>query len=263
MDTLKLYWSTSLQNGRKNFGDWLSPVLCEALSGMRVVHARPNKCDLMALGSILGKAKNHFWNRRIDIWGSGLIEDTGSFRSPHRIHAVRGWHTARSVVNQTIEVVGDPGLLCHILVPDNITARKEFSVGVIPHYVDQDNPLVRAAVERIPGARFLDIFSDTDDFLRQVAACECVLSSSMHGLITADALGVPNAWLRLSDKVWGKDFKFRDYYSIYGLGDMTPFPLGPDTSLGEIHRALESYSRPGLEEIKQRLYQAFPFKKSS
>jgi hypothetical protein len=262
MHTLKLYWSTSLQNGRKNFGDWLSPVLCEALSGMRVVHARPNKCDLMALGSILAKAKNHFWNRRIDIWGSGLIEDSGPFRSPHRIHAVRGWCTARSVVNQTIEVVGDPGLLCHILVPENVTSRKEFSVGFIPHYVDQENPLVRSAVERIPCARFIDIFSETFDFIRQVAACEMVLSSSMHGLITADALGVPNVWLRLSNKVWGRDFKYRDYYSIFGMENVKPFALEPETSLEDICRALDSYSRPGLEGIKSRLYEAFPYKKS-
>lgn len=261
MDTLKLYWSTSLQNGRKNFGDWLSPVLCEALSGMRVVHARPNKCDLMALGSILGKARNHFWNRRIDIWGSGLIEDSGPFKSPHRIHAVRGWRTARLVVNQAIGVVGDPGLLCPILVPDNVAARKDFSVGFIPHYVDQNNPLVKSAVERIPRARFLDIFSDTFDFIRQVASCECVLSSSMHGLITADALGVPNAWLRLSDKVWGRDFKFYDYYSIYGLEDIEPFPLTPETSMDEILQALENYDRPGLDGIKKRLLRAFPFRK--
>jgi pyruvyltransferase len=261
MDTLKLYWSTSLQNGRKNFGDWLSPVLCEALSGMRVVHARPNKCDLMALGSILGKAKNHFWNRRMDIWGSGLIEDSVPFKSPHRIHAVRGWHSARSIVNHKIDVVGDPGLMCHILVPDNITACKDFSVGFIPHYVDQDNALVRDVVERVPRARIIDIFSETLDFIRQVAACEYVLSSSMHGLITADALGVPNAWLRLSDKIWGRDFKFHDYYSIFGLDNMKPFALTGETSLDDIHRALDGYSRPGLEEIRNRLYQAFPYKK--
>lgn len=261
MDVLKLYWSSSLQDGRKNFGDWLSPLLCEALSGMKVVHARPNRCDLMALGSILAKAKNHFWNRRIDIWGSGLIEDRGPFKSPHCIHAVRGWHTARSIINQTIDVVGDPGLLCGILVPENITVRKEYSVGFIPHYVDQENYLVRAAVERIPRARFIDIFSDPLDFIGQVAACDYILSSSMHGLITADALGIPNAWLRLSNRIGGNDFKFHDYYSIYGINDMTPFLLSNKTTLENIAVALENYTRPGLDSIKNRLYNAFPFKK--
>ncbi|MDD4456299.1 MAG: polysaccharide pyruvyl transferase family protein [Syntrophotalea acetylenica] len=263
MDILKLYWSTSLQNGHRNFGDWLSPRLCEALSGMKVVHARPNRCDLMALGSILGKAKNHFWNRRIDIWGSGLIARCKPFKSPHRIHAVRGWHTARAISNQQIAVVGDPGLLCDILVPGNIAVRKDYSVGLIPHYVDRENTLIRSIVEQIPRARCIDIFSETLDFIRQVAACEYVLSSSMHGLITADALGVPNAWIRLSDKVWGEDFKFHDYFSVFGLENVQPFPLERYTSLRDIEQGLAGYGRPGLQDIKTRLYQAFPYKKSS
>lgn len=261
MKELKLYWSTSLQGGRRNFGDWLSPVLCEALSGMKVVHARPNKCDLMALGSILAKAKNHFWNRRIDIWGSGLIEEISSFKSPHRIHAVRGWQTAQTIRNQKIEVVGDPGLLCDILVPENVTAQKHFSVGVIPHYVDQSNALIQQLVETIPNATMIDVFSGTIEFIKQVAACEVVLSSSMHGLITADALGVPNAWIRLSDNVWGKDFKFHDYYSVFNLANVKPYPLTRETTLQEIMDITENYSRPGISEVKERLINSFPFKK--
>ena len=259
MKELKLYWSTSLQNGKKNFGDWLSPVLVEALSGMKVVHARPNKCDLMGLGSLLAKAKNHFWNRKIDIWGPGLIEDIGQFRSPHRIHAVRGWHTARAICNQKVAVVGDPGLLCDMLVPTNIALKKDSTVGIIPHYVDQGSPLVREFLCNNPRARMIDIFSETLDFISQVARCEVVLSSSMHGLIAADALGVPNAWIRLSDKVWGKDFKFADYYSVFGLDNITPFPLQPSTSEKEVLALTESYSRPGLAQIKESLVKAFPY----
>lgn len=262
MKQLKLYWSTSLQNGRKNFGDWLSPVLCEAISGMDVVHARPNKCDLMAIGSILGKAKNHFWNRRIDIWGSGLIEDVGRFRCPHRIHALRGRNTARAIRNQKVTVLGDPGLLCDILLPGNIVKKKEYSVGLIPHYMDQDNRAVREFQARHPRARIIDVFSDTLDFIRQVAACEFVLSSSLHGLITADALTVPNRWMRLSEKVWGKDFKFHDYYSIYGLERAEPFSLGLETRENEVLELALNYARPGLSEIKANLLHSFPFKKS-
>lgn len=261
MKELKLYWSTSLQGGRRNFGDWLSPVLCEALSGMKVVHARPNKCDLMALGSILAKAKNHFWNRRIDIWGPGLIEEISSFKSPHRIHAVRGWQTAQMICNQKIEVVGDPGLLCDILVPENVTAKKRFSVGVIPHYVDQSNRLIQQLVETIPNATIIDVFSGTIEFIKQVAACEVVLSSSMHGLITADSLGVPNAWIRLSDNVRGRDFKFYDYYSVFRLENVKPYPLVRETSLREIMDIADNYSRPGISEIKAILLNSFPFKK--
>ncbi len=260
MDEIKLYWSTSLQNGRKNFGDWLSPVLCEALSGRKVVHARPNKCDLMALGSILAKAKNHFWNRRIDIWGSGLIEDIAPFSSPHRIHAVRGWKTAEHIKNQKVTVVGDPGLLCNILISEKSVRRKKYSIGLIPHYVDQENPFVDRFISRYPDSHMIDVFSDTLDFIEQVASCEFVLSSSLHGLITADSLGVPNTWMRLSGKVWGKDFKFYDYYSVFGFEPIEPFSLTHDTSESEILSLADDYCRPGIGKIKNDLLNSFPFK---
>ena len=262
MDKIKLYWSTSLQNGRRNFGDWLSPVLCEAISGLKIVHARPNACDLMAIGSILGKARNHFWNRKIDIWGSGLIEDVGSFRSPHRIHALRGRQSAAAIRNQTVEVFGDPGLLCDVLLPGDVGRSKEYSIGLVPHYKDQDNCFVQDFVARHPRSRIIDVFSETYDFIRQVAACEVVLSSSLHGLVTADAMGVPNHWMRLSDKVWGKDFKFHDYYSIYGFDRIEPFRLTSATREMDVLALAGDYKRPGLSKIKENLWQAFPFRKA-
>jgi pyruvyltransferase len=258
---LKLYWSTSLQNGRRNFGDWLSPVLCEWLSGRPVMHARPNRCDLVGMGSILAKVKNRPWNRTVDIWGPGLIADIGKFRCPHRVHAVRGWRTAGCLVGQDIKVVGDPGLLCSLLVPTDITRHKKFQIGLIPHYVDQDHPLVRGFLLRHPEARLIDVFSDVVPFIHAVAECEVVLSSSLHGLITADALGVPNAWMRPSDAVWGQDFKFHDYYSIYGWDRCAPFSLRSDTSDTEVLALANNYARPGLDRIKQELRDAFPFKR--
>ncbi len=78
--------------------------------------------------------------------------------------------------------------------------------------------------------------------------------------MAADAFGIPNAWLKLSEKVIGHGFKFRDYYSIYGPA-VSAIPLHPrqikPTRLHVIH---EEYTRPGLDEIKQGLLAAFPFK---
>lgn len=46
-------------------------------------------------------------------------------------------------------------------------------------------------------------------------SCKCILSSSLHGLIFADALGIPNRRIVLSDEIIGGDLKFDDYYSVY------------------------------------------------
>jgi hypothetical protein len=66
--------------------------------------------------------------------------------------------------------------------------------------------------------------------------------------------------MRPSAAVWGGDFKFQDYYSIYGFEQAIPFDLRPDTSEAQVSALAAPYERPGLEQIKQSLLDAFPFK---
>lgn len=261
MKKLKLYWWNKLDNGGKNFGDWLSPILCEVLSGMPVVHSLPHKCDLMAIGSILGKAKKSIWSRRIDIWGTGLIENKKNFKSPHRIHAVRGQKTADLIQNRKISVIGDPGLLCNILVRPGIVDIKKFSVGIIPHFVDKGHPLPKILLEKIPHSKLINIFTDPIKFIKQVASCDVILSSCLHGLITADSLEIPNAWIRLSDNLRGGGFKFQDYYSVFDIEAVEPFALNSSTNIKKIHAMAGNYCRPGINAIKKDLMRSFPFKK--
>jgi len=256
--TLKLYWSSGLKNGKKNFGDWLSPALVEAVSGRPVTYAKLNRCDLVAVGSILQRLKNHFWSHRVNVWGSGLIEEQRPFRSPHTFAAVRGKLTAETIRNHNIPALGDPGLLSRILLPERVQ-EKQFRIGIVPHYADQQLPLVKEFVKK-PGVTFIDIFSETQDFLVQVSRCEFILSSSLHGLIVADALEIPNAWIKLSDKVRGRDFKFADYYSVFGLEEMRPMPFTPHTTVAEVENSCSEYLRPGLEEVKAGLYESFPLR---
>ena len=39
----------------------------------------------------------------------------------------------------------------------------------------------------------------------------------MHGLIAADSFCIPNIRIILSDNIIGKDFKYNDYYSVFGI----------------------------------------------
>ncbi|WP_316346941.1 polysaccharide pyruvyl transferase family protein [Desulfuromonas acetoxidans] len=258
MQPLKVYWSSGLKNGKKNFGDWLSPALCEAISGRPIVYAKPKECDLVAVGSILHRLKNHFWTHRVHVWGSGLIQEQRPFSSPHTFDAVRGKYTAALIKNKSPKALGDPGLLSGILLPEK-PRQKRYRVGIVPHYVDQKHPAVVEFCKQ-PGVAFIDIFSETLDFLDQVSRCEIILSSSLHGLIIADALNIPNAWLKLSERVRGKDFKFADYYSVFGLDEMEPYPFNEQTRVKDVEKLRDDYLRPGIDDIKKQLYDAFPFR---
>ena len=258
MKPLKLHWSSGLKDGHKNLGDWLSPLLCERLSGRPVVHASPRRCDLVAVGSVLHRIKNSRFGRKIHVWGTGLRTETPPFASRHHYHALRGRKTDACIRHGSSPVFGDPALLCDMLLPDLPTARAH-AVGVVPHYKDRANPLVRRFLSANPQAVMIDVFSDPLDFIRQVASCEVVLSSSLHGLIVADSLSVPNAHIRLSDLVLGGDFKFQDYYSAFGMADSV-FPLTAETALADVLDLAPTYRRPGIDQIKADLLAAFPFK---
>jgi len=257
MKALKLFWHDS----KNNFGDWLSPILCEGLSGRPVVHAKPNKCDLIAVGSILQRAKHGRLRRRIHVWGSGFIENCGETRSYHYYHAVRGHKTANLLKGHQMKTLGDPGLLCDLLLPEYQKIAKQCLLGVVPHYKDQKDTRLHKFADENAHVRIIDVLSPGEDFLRQVASCEFILSSSLHGLITADAFGIPNAWIKLSDKVRGQDFKFHDYYSVFGIACPAPLDLTLDISPKHIAELADSYRRPNLARLKEQLLHAFPFPK--
>jgi pyruvyltransferase len=113
--------------------------------------------------------------------------------------------------------------------------EKKYRIGIIPHYVDKDHPWVRRQ-RNARGVRVIDIESDIEDFVRAVVSCEAILSSSLHGLICADAYGLPATWIRLSNLLDGGNFKFRDYRQSIGADDPVPTQINERTTLGEASR---------------------------
>lgn len=223
-----------------NWGDALSPVLVELLSGKPALHLEGLHHDrYLVIGSILGSA-----NERSEVWGSGFIRENESvIGRPRAVHAVRGPLSRASLLKQGIEcpeVYGDPALLLpRFFNPDE---PKRYRVGIIPHYVDKRHPWLER-YRHDPQVLILDIESDIQQFVRAVKSCDVILSSSLHGLICADAYGVPNAWVQFSDDVVGGDFKFRDYRLSIGAEEPKSLRMTEQTELadavsGAVHRAL-------------------------
>lgn len=251
---IKLHWSQS----KPNFGDALSPLICEVVSGRKVIYATPAQADLIAIGSLLHRLKEGWFSRRVHIWGTGFIEATVAHRSRHFYHAVRGSLSQSSLINQDVPALGDPGLLADLLLPKAKQQAKKFKIGLVAHYKDKNNPVIKAVTERNADITEIDIFSPPLEFLSQLSECEIILSSAMHGLIAADALGIPNGWIKLSESLRGNDFKFRDYYSIFGL-EPAPITLGAETVHQQALKVADDYRRDNIESIKKGLVNAFPY----
>lgn len=257
MKPLKLYWYDALVEGRKNFGDWLSPLLVGALSKREVVHASPRDCDLVAVGSVLQRVRHHWWNRKLRIWGTGFIAPQAGVPGKHIYCAVRGRRTA-AMIDAPVRHFGDPGLLAPLLLPGHAEARKTCRVGIVPHYTERGDPGIAALTYRLRGSRIIDVLREPVAVLNDIAECEFVLSSSLHGLVVADAFGIPNAWLRPSASIKGAAFKFEDYYSVFDM----PSPAAETAealSEARIEELAARYARPGLEERRKALIEVFPY----
>lgn len=204
----------------QNAGDVASGVVVAHVSGEtpNIVglewRAGPN---LLAIGSILEWA-----DEQSVVWGSGfIIAGSRLLAAPRAILAVRGELTRAGLIGQGIScdpVLGDPGIFISEIYPRGTI---QWSVGVVPHYVDLDTPFVERA--RAAGLRVINPLLPFETFISELAACDRVISSSLHGLIFAHAYGIPAIWVELSDRVMGDGFKFRDYYSSVGVrGDDVP-----------------------------------------
>ena len=257
MKALKLFWSRGHEH---NAGDWFSPLICERLSGRPVAYADPRRCDLVAAGSLLGRLdRSHPLHRLglrrvLHVWGTGSLRAEDKLPGAHRLHALRGRLTlARCDQVEAPPALGDPGLLADLLLDGPVAKRH--GIGVIPHLADRDHPQVAAFVAETAHARRLDVTSPVPQLLAEIAACDAVLSSGLHGLVFADALGIPNRWFTASGALRGGRHKFDDYYSVFDL-EQQPLRL-PDFDLDT---DFDAYRRPGIKALKQDLLASFPFR---
>lgn len=198
---VKSYW----WRGKDNFGDRLTPWILTRL-GKNAVHHPPAGADFVAAGSILEHLPTNWAGT---VFGAGLLRPESRIDLTHaNVVALRGKLTKARVKGASKSVVlGDPGLL----VPkfsSHFTATYE--LGVVPHWSDKD------LAHRFPYAHIIDVAQHPEFVIGEIARCRRIISSSLHGVIVADAYGIPRqAELFTQAEREGGDFKFRDYASVF------------------------------------------------
>ncbi|MEA3333540.1 MAG: polysaccharide pyruvyl transferase family protein [Pseudomonadota bacterium] len=218
------YWYT----GTVNFGDLLTPIILKHY-GFTPVCYPLRKAQVLSTGSILQSVPESYSG---NIIGSGLIKNTSLQLKTAKIWALRGKLTQERIYAPRDTVLGDPGLLALNLLQQR--QKRSYVLGIVPHYVDQEDPRI-AMLKKRYGTDLLVIDVKRDPMLvfADIDRCDCILSSSLHGVIVADSLNIPNAWIYLSDKVRGKGFKFHDYYSGIGM-NCDPLYLDGGESLSQL-----------------------------
>lgn len=248
-----LKWARTAET-KKNFGDALNPFIFSRLTGKKVAHADDvinisGKPVISFIGSILDKVKG---NNNI-VCGSGfMFENSVPGFMPKKILAVRGPKTRKVFLDNGIscpEVYCDPGLLISKFIRAEDFKKEKtdrYDVGIIPHYVDKS---ICSTLEIDSGTlsyKVIDIERSIDEVVEEILSCDYILSSSLHGIITAHAYGIPATWWIASDNLKGGSFKFFDYYLSTGISDPMPYRTNQKIDLEEVRA---SSSKPKIDHL--------------
>lgn len=147
------------------------------------------------------------------LWGTGVMSPDLPLNGKPKLAAVRGPLTESRMVASGCEpcgVYGDPVLLLPRFYPKKVNPAGPI---IIPHYADRD----------LLDHEFVDPFSPWQEIIDAIVGAEIVYSSSLHGIVAAEAYGTPAVWVEFSDRVAGSGFKFCDYY--LGTDREPPEPL--------------------------------------
>lgn len=228
---MKAYWWRPKRF--RNFGDELGGFILDRL-GIDYQLAEKDASDLIVVGSTLDRMPTGW---RGTVAGAGNKHETSIVDlAGCRVLALRGRLTAANVTGLDAQpVLGDPGLLAPLLI-DRPPIKHE--VGIVPHWSDTE------LAQRFEG-HVIDVKQPPATVIAEIASCERIVSSSLHGVVVADSYRIPRRAelpARATEKPAqeGGDFKWRDYASIYNT---TPrfrrywqAPLS--TIASELHQAL-------------------------
>lgn len=240
-----------------NLGDTLAlPIINYFLSkkGIKIDKEVSGKKHLFTVGS--GGLRSF---QDTTIWGTGIMYDglkgkwfEKYWYANHRhldIRAVRGPLTRDLFLklgHKCPEVYGDPGILMPLIYQPSVTEKKH-DYMVIPQYTTENE--VR---KYIPGDQLISM--NTNDYksvIDRIVSCRKVYSSSLHGIILAEAYGIPAVFFRGIPSI--VDFKYKDYYASTGRFDV-PMASSLAEAIGTTPPKL-----PDLSALQKGLLDSFPY----
>ncbi len=126
---------------------------------------------------------------------------------------------------------GDPGFLIPSLFPkyQKVTSKEQQQeeppakprICFVPHHQDRDYPELKL----LPSEDVIAVKNRWQPVVEAIQNCDYVASSSLHGVIIADAIGIPKIWFQFPGGETSKtegSFKYDDYFQSIGQTDKTP-----------------------------------------
>lgn len=196
------YWKA-----KKNFGDLLTPLLLKKFCRIESTWSEAKDATLVGTGSVIELLPQNFSGI---IVGTGKLHEHTTVKLPHaKILALRGPLTAKGVKGNY--VLADLGLLADELVP---IEDKEYNLGIVPHWSDNVLEHDKRFLKFNP--KIIRVSDDPLKVISEIGKCRKIVSSSLHGIILADAFGIPRR-IEIAPRMLshphqeGGLFKWQDY----------------------------------------------------
>lgn len=256
-------WSTGPIGSRvairarpNNFGDLLGPIVVAEIVRQRKL--KRGRGELLSVGSIL-----HFARLGNTVWGTGI---NGKVSLPQKnlqsldFRSVRGPKSRGRLLDLGVsvpEVYGDPALLLSTLFPQlgSWSQTPTIDLLVLPNL--HDTSLVEAIRDRReldPSATVVRPTAPVKFVLEQIARSKLVLTSSLHGQIIAESLGIP---VVLAEGQVESDFKYSDHMLGTGRGEevyRVPFTARRKELLDATLPSMTWEPRPLLDAFPEHLW---------
>jgi pyruvyltransferase len=200
------------------------------------------KTDYLCVGSII----TWMTSSSSIIWGSGVVYPEQYLKNkPTDVLAVRGPLTRKYLLDNGIncpEIYGDPALLFPRYYMPSKT--KKYKLGVVPHFRDKNNTIANKIIKE-NNIHFIDVqkVKNWNRFIDEINQCDFIISSSLHGIIIADAYMIPNLWVEFKDGE-KKRFAFRDYMLSVSRNVEIPFLIDENYAINDLLEFKSDWHKP-------------------
>lgn len=204
--------------GTENFGDTLSlPIVSHFAGRLAQLAERNDRGKVLAVGSILTCMRPGDV-----IWGAGVQQDQRFQADGATFLAVRGPLTRSAIDGVDVPAVyGDPALLLPLVYDPDVDVVHD--VGAVPHFVD-----AYESQQRNRGALHISVKNHWQDVVRQIKSCRRIIATSLHGIVVAEAYGIPVMWhASYTGNLRSTNLKFQDYFMGTGRPPQRPGVLDP------------------------------------
>ena len=196
------------------------------------------------------------------IWGTGLMVGNEKIRKPKKILSVRGPLTRNRLIKIDIdcpESYGDIGLILPYFYYPQV--KKKYKLGIIPNYIDKEK-FNEIYIENDKDVKIIDITQPIQTVIKDILECEMTISSSLYGIIVSHAYNVKCMWIKLTNKIGGGFFKYRDYYGSLNMDNyikMTPYIYSNQISTNETIKLINEYPNPKFPINTKSILELCPF----